>query len=136
MNKIKQKFEEIYSNWEIILPEENYKNKKSGFIQKNGWLIQYCFGKEDDKEYMDIYAEHRMTYPRHTRIYVNGDTKELSNYITAYIIDKDPKIAKSNKKEYKEHNKKIAQELIEKGFNRFTINGAIWAGFAGHDDDD
>jgi predicted nucleotidyltransferase len=76
-----------------------------------------------------------MTNPDHTRIYVNGDTKELSIYKIGYIIDKDPKIAKNNKKEYEEYNKKIAQELIEKGFNRFTINGAILAGFTGNDDD-
>jgi hypothetical protein len=135
MDNIKQEFEKIYRNWDIVLPEDDYKNKKNGFIQKEGWLIQYCFGQEDDNNYMDIYAEHRMTSPHHTRIYENGEIKQLSNYKIIYIIDDDPKITQRNKMELEEHNRKIAQELIEKGFNRFTVNGAILAGFAGNDDD-
>ena len=135
MDRIKQKFEEMYSHWEIILPEDDYKNKKRGFIQKNGWLIQYCFGLEDDKNYMDIYAEHRMTDPAHERIYEDGDIKELSHYELGYTIDKDPKVTQKNKIKFKEHNRKVAQELIEKGFNRFTINRSILAGFVENDDD-
>jgi len=134
MDNIKQEFEKIYRNWDIVLPEDDYRNKKNGFIQKKGWLIQYCFGQEGDNNYMDIYAEHRMTSPSHTRFYESGEIKELSHYKTSYTIDDDPKITQKNKMELEEHNRKIAQELIEKGFNRFTINGAILAGFAGNDD--
>lgn len=134
MDRIKQTFEEQYSEWDLVLPEKNFKNKKAGFIQKNGWLVQYCFGQEDNKEYMDIYAEHRMTNPCHIRIYDNGDIKELSHYQIAYAIDKDEKITQKNKAKLEEHNRKIAEELIEKGFNQFTINGVLLAGFAGNED--
>jgi hypothetical protein len=134
MEKIKAKFEEMFKDWEIKIPDENYKTKEAGYVQKDGWLIQYCFGKEDDKEYMDVFSEHRMTSPDHFRLYENGDKKDLPIYQTVYAVDKDPEKTEKNKKEYYEYNEKVAQQLIDKGFNRFTINSSIMAGFAGRDD--
>jgi hypothetical protein len=129
MNKIQETFESEFSNWEIKLPAQIINEKINGYIKKNGWLIQYCFGKEMEKDYMDYYAEHRMTDPTHCRIYEDGSTKTLSCYQVFYCIEQDDPIqTEKNEKECEEHNKMVAQELLDKGFNKFTINSAILSG--------
>jgi hypothetical protein len=92
MNKIQESFESRFSNWEIKLPIQIIEEKINGYIKKNGWLIQYCFGKEMEKDYMDYYAEHRMTDPDHERIYEDGSTKSLSFYKLGYVLVRDDPI--------------------------------------------
>ena len=38
-----------------------------------GWAISYVFGED----YLDYYAEHRMTNPRHVRIHAEGLCESL-----------------------------------------------------------
>jgi hypothetical protein len=134
MNQIKEVFDKVFSRWEIKIPFKNLDEKINGFIQEKGWLIQYCFGKEADKEYMDYFAEHRMTDPRHERIYEDGNTESLSYYQIGYrIIEDDPVQTEKNKNEFYEHNKKVAQELLDKGFHRQTINTALLSGMVNDD---
>jgi hypothetical protein len=129
METIKNIFEHIYKNWNIILPKGKIEKRENGFIQKDGWLIQFCFGIEDGKEYMDYYSSHRMAGDAHERIYENGERKDLSYFLIGYAIDKDdPEQTKINEEKYYEHNRRTAKELINKGFNKFTINMALETG--------
>jgi exonuclease III len=126
---IKKYFEEEFSKWDIKLPNEVIEKMESGYIQKAGWLIQYCFGKENGILYMDTYEYHRMTDGIHRRVYNNGEIKDLANFKIGYKIDKDPQETEKNKIEFENHNKMVAKELIEKGFDKFTMNMALLAGF-------
>ena len=127
--KIKNIFEYEFKNWNITLPKENFDKREQGYIQQSGWLIQYCFGIEDGKEYMDYYSSHRMTDDNHVRLYDTGEKKGLSTFKIGHQVDpNDPEKTKLYKKEYFEYNRKVAQELIDKGFSRFTINMTLQTG--------
>ena len=114
--------------WKIRIPEENIKNRLSGYIQDSGWLIQYCFGKDENGEYMDYYAAHRMTDDSHIRIYEDGTEKVLPALSSIYLLSDDPVEAKRLKDEYEEHNSNVTKMLIEKGFDKFTVNMYLHAG--------
>jgi len=122
--ELKKEFEEYFSYWEIELPDKNLNERLNGYLKKSGWLIQYCFGIENGMEYLDFYASHRMTNDRHVRIYENGETEDLPSFWNYYVIDSDGQ----GKKEYEENNKKVAKMLMQKGFDKFTINMVIQSG--------
>jgi len=124
MELIKKEFEAYFSNWKIELPDKNLNDRLNGYLNKSGWLIQYCFGIENGMEYLDFYASHRMTNDRHIRIYENGETEGLPSYWESFVVDSDGQ----GKKKYEENNKKVTKMLIEKGFDKFTINMALQSG--------
>jgi len=130
MKLIKKYFEEYFSHWKIELPAKTFTERLNGYIHDcSGWLIQYCFGRENGLEYMDFYAYHNMTNDRHIRIYENGEAKDLPAYWSGYGYNsKDPHSEERAKKDMKEHNREVTEVLTAKGFNQFTINMAISAG--------
>ncbi len=129
MNLIGDTFAKHFAHWEIVLPEENIKNRRGGYIQHGGWLIQYCFGKdENDMEYLDYYAAHRMTDDSHIRIYDDGKKESLPSLTSMYLVSDDPVKAKQLKDKYEEHNRQVVELLNEKGFDKFTINMFLHAG--------
>lgn len=129
MAKLKNVFEYEFKNWNIELPKENIEKRKEGFINQSGWLIQFCFGTENGKEYMDYYSHHRMIGDDHIRIYEDGEKKDLPNFEIGYlIVENNPEQTKINENEYYEHNRLVAKQLIEKGFDKFTMNMALKAG--------
>jgi len=108
----------------IKIPEKNLDYRESGFFEKDGWLIQFCFGEKDGKEYMDLYYSHRMTNDRHERIYEDGTGENLPafpEFLTPYNPDdpEDKKIAEEKDKKEIDEIKKL---LIEKGFYPFPCN--------------
>jgi len=124
LRSIKEKFEEYFSNWKIKLPDKNLNERLNGYLNNSGWLIQYCFGIENDIEYLDFYASHRMTADRHVRIYENGEIERLPSYWEFFVVDSEGR----GKKEYEENSKKVTKLLIEKGFDKFTTNMALKSG--------
>jgi hypothetical protein len=135
MDLIKNIFDNYFSNWNIKLSKETMEKRLNGFIKDSGWLIQYCFGIENDIEYLDFYATHRMTGDDHIRIYENGNTKNLPVFKIGYLVDcPDPepirskKLKEEGKEAFEKYNKEIAEMLIKKGFNKFTINMSLNSG--------
>jgi len=129
MNLMEDTFAKHFAHWKIVLPEENIKNRQGGYIQHGGWLIQYCFGKDEtDLEYLDYYAAHRMTDDSHMRIYEDGKQEPLPAITSMYLISDDPVKAKQLKDKYEEHNRQVVGLLNEKGFDKFTINMFLHAG--------
>jgi len=115
MDKIKECFEKRFSKLGINLPIEEYEKRENGSIQLKGWIIKYCFGIENEKEYMDYYANHRMTDPDHSRIYDDGTKVYLNNVRIGFkIVPDDPEQTKRNEDEMFEHNRKVGEELIKK----------------------
>lgn len=121
-------FTERFAHWKITLPEEYLKNRCNGFINKAGWLIQFCFGKDEKGEYLDYYASHRMTDDSHVRIYADGHKKNLPALCSWYKLSDDPVEAKRLKDEHDQHNREVVEMLAEKGFDKFTINMYLSAG--------
>jgi hypothetical protein len=135
MDKIIEYFNKNFINWGIELPQNDIIERMNGFINKKGWLIQYCFGIEDGLEYLDYYSSHRMTSDEHIRIYENGKTKTLEYFWISYLTDctdpepiKSQKLKERGKEAFEKHNKEVAEILIKKGFNKFTINMTLNAG--------
>lgn len=126
---ISDTFAEHFAHWRITLPQEDLNYRRSGHISQAGWLIQYCFGKDDTGEYMDYYATHRMTDDRHVRIYANGREGTLPALSSFYVTIEDPIKAKQLEDEYYRHNREVAKMLIDKGFDKFTINMFLQTGF-------
>ena len=128
MKFIADTFAKHFAHWKITLPEEDLKDRRSGYIQEAGWLIQYCFGKDETGEYLDYYAAHRMTDDSHVRIYVDGSEESLPELWSIRLISKDPVEEKRLKDEYDEHNRVVVKMMVEKGFDKFTINMFLHAG--------
>jgi hypothetical protein len=129
MKCIEDNFNKRFVHWKINLPKKDIKARRSGYIQNSGWLIQYCFGKdENDKEYLDYYAAHRMTDDSHVRIYEDGKEEFFPALSSFLLLSDDPVESKRLKDEYEEHNHQVVKMLNEKGFDKFTINMFLHAG--------
>jgi hypothetical protein len=104
----------------IKIPANNINRRESGVFEKDGWLIQFCFGKEEDKEYMDLYGYHRMTNDRHLRIYEDGTYDESLPALDYFDYNYDPNDPEDvNKKKEKNKRNEIKKILSEKGFFPF-----------------
>ena len=77
-------------------------------------------------EYLDFYAYHNMTNDSHVRVYENGETLKLPTLASGYGYR--PGGEEEAKKRFDEHNAAVTKSLLEKGFDKFTINMAISAG--------
>lgn len=125
---ISEIFNKHFCHWGITLPEESTKNRESGYIQDAGWLIQYCFGEDENGDYLDYYAAHRMTDDSQVRIYANGKVENLPALEGMFLTSEDPIEAKRLEEEHDERNRKVLEMLVRKGFDKFTINMYLQAG--------
>ncbi len=125
MKLIADSFNKRFSGWMITLPEEDLNAQRSGHINKEGWLIQYCFGKDETDKYMDYYATNKWYGDSHVRIYADGTKKDLPALCSMHKSSWYPEEAKQLEDEHFELQSKIAEMLIDKGFDRFTINMAL-----------
>jgi hypothetical protein len=92
---------------------------------RNELFLDIKYSKaENGMVYLDFYASHRMTNDRHLRIYENGETKELLAYLEFFVVDDNG----TGKRKYEEHNRKVRKMLIEKGFDKYTVNMSIQSG--------
>ncbi|HQR66231.1 MAG TPA: hypothetical protein PLB02_02445, partial [Thermoanaerobaculia bacterium] len=99
-----------------------------GFIAKKGWLVQYLFGKDERGEYLDFYSSHRMCGDDHRRIRTDGSIENLEFMTTMYGWDPDdPDGRKKAEEENCRENRRIAEMLLAKGFDRFNLNMALAA---------
>lgn len=131
---ISERFADTFRTWKLRLPLEDVHARRAGFIAEAGWLIQYCFGDAAAGPYLDYYAAHRMTDDSHVRIYEDGRTVDLPALWGMRLCSDDPVEERRLEQDYVRHNQEVAQTLFDKGFDRFTINMALHAGFDGSDD--
>lgn len=128
VDHITNRFAKRFAHWDITLPDKRARERSGGHIEKSGWVIQFCFGRDDKGEFLDYYASHRMTEDEHVRLYADGSTSELPALIGLHLTSNDPVEAQRLEHEYYETNRKIAEGLVAKGFERFTLNMALHAG--------
>jgi hypothetical protein len=78
MEKILQVFADYYGKQGIALPEEAVQDRGGGVIEQDrGWIILFVFGAENEQEYLELYAMHRMSGDIRRRIYSSGDVVNL-----------------------------------------------------------
>lgn len=114
MEKIREAFKEYFEGYDIELPE---KIEKKGKISKGRWSITYVLTTDEEgKPALDFIADHPMSSMSHMRIRENGETVALEsmreNYSYDAKIEGDEERAR---KEWQEHNDRVADILHEKG---------------------
>ena len=114
--KDSQKFNEMFSYWDIELPAESVANRQRGKILQQGWVIWYLFGCNKKGEFLDYYASHRMTNDRHERIYENGNIEGLPALMEGRRVSDDPEEDKQLEMEFRSFNQKVSKILEDKGF--------------------
>jgi len=117
MPRIEEQFADRFKNWGIRLPEEAAEFHTRGKINKAGWSIWYLFGSDEQGEYLDYYATHRMTTDSHTRIREDGSVEGLPALEEMFIGSDNPEEHARLKATFIEENRKIAQLLEAKGFS-------------------
>lgn len=125
--KISRIFASSFARWRLRIPAEDLVREKAGFIQKEGWLVQYCFGRDEKGGYLDYYAAHRMTSDDHVRIREDGSVENLPTMIEFCVVPEAGDDGAAERRFY-ETNRKVAEMLVAKGFDKFTINMALVAG--------
>ena len=121
--RIAAAFAEYFRHSKLTLPKSVRKRRKAGCIARKGWLIQYCFGKDERGEYLDFYSSHRMPGDDHRRLREDGRQEELPAMSTMIFFD--PAVPGDEERARKASyaaNQAIAKLLFEKGFTRFTLN--------------
>ena len=132
--RISRVFASTFARWKLRIPRENLEREKAGFIQMEGWLVQYCFGRDEKGGYLDYYAAHRMTSDDHVRIREDGSQEGLPAMTDFCVIPEGGDDGEAQKRFY-DANRKVAEMLVAKGFDKFTINMALVAGLVDPSDE-
>ena len=113
MDSIAAAFAETFEPWDIRLPSDATASKTPGKITHAGWHVRYVFGED----YLDYYAEHRMTNPRHVRIHSDGRGESLEAPRDMYVVPRDADEAASRqaKEEFHAYNRRVYSQLRDKG---------------------
>jgi hypothetical protein len=114
MEKIIEAFKAYFKGHEIELPQEL---EKKGTISQGRWGITYLLTTDEEgKPYLEFVASHPQTNMRHVKITQNGKVIALDAMYEDYTYN--PKIEGDKEraeKEWREHNKRVIDELQEKG---------------------
>ena len=115
MNRIEAAFAEYFEAWDIQLPSNAAALQQPGKILKAGWHIKYVFGKD----HLDFFAEHRMTNPRHGRIYSDGryEALEAPREWCVTPAGADEAAKQQAWEEYYAYNRRVYTELRAKGLS-------------------
>ena len=113
---IAEAFAAYFASWSIELPHAALSEPGAGRLAEAGWLIRYLFGREGEREYLEFFAEHRLTNARHVRIWEDGRTEDLDSPMEGFVYDDAiPGDRERARAEYVEHNRRVYEELEKKG---------------------
>ncbi len=116
MKELESQFNEIFSPWDIHLPQDAVEKRQQGKIVEAGWAIWYAFGSDKRGGFLDYYASHRMTNDRHVRLYADGQSESLPSIAECRLCSEDPEEDARLDAEYYAENRRISEMLEEKGF--------------------
>jgi hypothetical protein len=74
---IVEAFNSTISHWEIRLPPNSVETRGPGHIFQAGWHIGWIWGAADGEDFLEYFAQHRMTNDRHYRIWTSGRVEAL-----------------------------------------------------------
>jgi hypothetical protein len=110
MPKIKEAFDRQFERWQIQLSPDNIETRRSGSIQQQGWLINYRFGREANRDFLEYFASHRLTNDTLNRIWDDG-TAELIGYCQEFFLANNQEAEQA----YTEHNRRFYQQVKDSG---------------------
>jgi len=114
--RIAAAFDETFEPWEIALPREAVERGEPWLIRRAGWTIRCIFDADEQGSYLEYYATHRMTSDSRYRIYASGLTAEMDAIWEMFMWDpKKPGDEARARREYADHNARIAEELKQLG---------------------
>lgn len=116
MERIVAHFTAEFSYWGITLPPDDVAQRRRGKIIAWGWAIWYLFDRDDEGEYLDYYASHRMTSDRHTRIRTSGTIESLPANSSMIPISEDPRETERIRARAAELDQRATALRKEKGF--------------------
>lgn len=121
LERIETRFHETFAHWSIRLPPENLRERQRGKINEEGWTIWFLFGEDDEGEYLDYYAMHRMTNDRHIRLHADGRETWLEALPEGMSFAFDPKegpeAEERARRAYWAESERVSRMLDEKGFS-------------------
>ena len=100
------------------MPPEALTTRQPGRLSASGWTIHYLFGTDEQGDYLDFYAQHRMTNDRHVRIRATGETEMLPAILDAVAFPPDASDEQRRQVEQacRRHNISVTEGLRRKGF--------------------
>jgi hypothetical protein len=114
MEKIREAFKEYFEGEDIELPQQI---EKKGEISKARWGITYILTTDEEgKPSLEFIASHPLTNMSHILIKHDGELISLDAILEDYSYD--PKIEgdkEQAEQEWHAHNKRVADELRERG---------------------
>lgn len=110
ISKIKEAFDGQFEQWQIALPLDDLLNRRAGRIVQQGWTINYRFGEEAGRAFLEYFASHRLTNDTLNQIWDDG-TFELIGYCQEFYLADDALAERA----YREHNRQFYRLVEEKG---------------------
>ena len=114
---LQEAFADAWAKEGIELSAEDVAARRRGEIDHSGTLIQWLFGSEAGREYLDMYAYDRISGEAHLRIWDDGRIEHLETPWDIFYYD--PRIhgdRESAWQKYLEHNRRVFEVLRQKGF--------------------
>jgi len=118
LTKIESHFNHRFRHWDIRLPPEDLAQRRRGKLVAAGWAIWYLFGADDQGEYLDYYASHRLN-DEHRRLRANGGRECLPSLQWANPLADDPDNPEEAQRlaaDCHAENQRIVALLAAKGF--------------------
>ena len=119
MERIETIFGDMFDHWGIRLPADAVRRRGRGQILEQGWAIWFLFDRDEDGEFLDYYAMHRMTNDRHVRIHEDGRVTGLDALPAigpSWNPDDGPEAKERAEQAYWAECERISKMLEEKGF--------------------
>ena len=113
LQSIAEAFAAYFASWEIRIPHDKIAGRRAGHLNKAGWDIRWIFGEEDNDEYLEFYACHRMTNDRRLRLYASGRQQSMAaaQQMMVFPTNATNEDKQRIEAEYFEYNRAIAEEL-------------------------
>jgi hypothetical protein len=110
-------FNDHFRNFGIRIEPRDVVPGERRSLSHRGWRVSFRIDPDDSgAPALEFYATHRMTSDRHVRIWADGQSQQLEAIDEFYVFDpKQPGSEEASRRRYEEHNRKVAQELRERG---------------------
>ena len=109
-NTMKESFDQHFQHWQIELPLTDFLHRRRGSINEQGWTINYRFGKEAEREFLEYFASHRMTNDTLNRIWEDGVFEPRGACQEFYASNDE-----SARQAFIEHNREFYRQVEEAG---------------------
>jgi hypothetical protein len=127
--EIQRYFEDYFARWSITLPSDAVARRAPGHLFEKGWHIGFIWGANEQGEYLEFLAQHRMTNDRRQRVYASGEVNVMPVPVPMYVVpadatpEQEAEIASRHAREYRRESEKLRELglLPPAGENRIDL---------------